>query len=189
MYKCRQAIIWAAQASSVKENTVLVEGKAQEAYTTNASLITVASFLDMPDMPDAIMYIASGGPRKDVYAGFSLFWTMLWQLKCQTVVMLYNINEKNKSSEQYWPDNEDKYGDWNVRNIEYKRIHDSKCIKRTFEVFAENQEQDTLYVKLLHYYEWAEKGIADNIQKLLNFREEVNRARQDDSGPLVVLCR
>ncbi|KAI1240214.1 Receptor-type tyrosine-protein phosphatase T [Lamprotornis superbus] len=115
------------------------------------------------------------------------FWHMVWQEKTSVIVMLTGLVEQNKiKCEQYWPEQEQVYGDftvtlnntWTTTGL-VKRIF---CLQKAGCALPRAVEQ-------FHYVLWPDHGVPRNASQLLCLVEVVNkRVLEAPAGPVLVHC-
>ncbi|NXD31742.1 PTPRK phosphatase, partial [Spelaeornis formosus] len=127
-------------------------------------------------------------PSQGPLAGTVLdFWHMVWQEKTSVIVMLTGLVEQNKiKCEQYWPEQEQVYGDitvtlnntWTTTGL-VKRIF---CLQKVGCALPRAVEQ-------FHYLLWPDHGVPRNPSQLLFLVEVVNkRMLEAPAGPVLVHC-
>ncbi|XP_014780728.2 receptor-type tyrosine-protein phosphatase alpha [Octopus bimaculoides] len=131
-------------------------------------------------------YIACQGPTQNTVKDF---WRMVWQLKCNTIVMLTDIMENGKiKCVQYWPDEEhtELFGSIEVThsNTSYHSTH----IHRTFIISKTGVHQNERWT-IDHFYfnKWPDHGIPRHTEYILEFRN-ILRFREATTSSLVVHC-
>ncbi|XP_032941948.1 receptor-type tyrosine-protein phosphatase U-like [Catharus ustulatus] len=112
---------------------------------------------------------------------------MVWQEKTSVIVMLTGLVEQNKiKCEQYWPEQEQVYGDftvtlnntWTTTGL-VKRIF---CLQKAGCALPRAVEQ-------FHYLLWPDHGVPRNASQLLCLVEVVNkRVLEAPAGPVLVHC-
>ncbi|NXY12261.1 PTPRK phosphatase, partial [Pteruthius melanotis] len=137
-----------------------------------------ASYVDDSPLP-------SQGPLAGTVVDF---WQMVWQEKTSVIVMLTGLVEQNKiKCEQYWPEQEQVYGDftvtlnntWTTTGL-VKRIF---CLQKAGCALPRAVEQ-------FHYLLWPDHGVPRNPSQLLCLVEVVNkRVLEAPAGPVLVHCR
>ncbi|NWT26636.1 PTPRK phosphatase, partial [Cardinalis cardinalis] len=141
-----------------------------------------ASYVDTYRSPR--FFIAAQGPLAGTVVDF---WHMVWQEKTSVIVMLTGLVEQNKiKCEQYWPEQEQVYGDftvtlnntWTTTGL-VKRIF---CLQKAGCALPRAVEQ-------FHYLLWPDHGVPRNPSQLLCLVEVVNkRALEAPAGPVLVHC-
>ncbi|KFQ83372.1 Receptor-type tyrosine-protein phosphatase kappa, partial [Phoenicopterus ruber ruber] len=141
-----------------------------------------ASYVDSYRSP--CFFIAAQGPLPGTVVDF---WQMIWQEKVSVIVMLTGLVEQNKiKCEQYWPEQEQVYGDFTVtlNNIRtttglVTRIF---CLQKAGCALPRAVEQ-------FHYLLWPDHGVPRNPAQLLCLVEVVNkRSLEAPAGPVLVHC-
>ncbi|KAM6187541.1 receptor-type tyrosine-protein phosphatase kappa-like [Sarcoramphus papa] len=141
-----------------------------------------ASYVDSYRSPR--FFIAAQGPLPGTVVDF---WQMVWQEKTSVIVMLTGLVEQNKTKcEQYWPEQEQVYGDFTVtlNNIRtttglVTRIF---CLQKAGCALPRVVEQ-------FHYLLWPDHGVPRNPAQLLCLVEMVNkRGLEAPAGPVLVHC-
>ncbi|XP_048147782.1 receptor-type tyrosine-protein phosphatase kappa-like isoform X4 [Corvus hawaiiensis] len=141
-----------------------------------------ASYVDSYRSPR--FFIAAQGPLAGTVVDF---WQMVWQEKTSVIVMLTGLVEQNKiKCEQYWPEQEQVYGDftvtlnntWTTTGL-VKRIF---CLQKAGCALPRAVEQ-------FHYLLWPDHGVPRNPSQLLYLVEVVNkRVLEAPAGPVLVHC-
>ncbi|XP_063279150.1 uncharacterized protein LOC134564302 isoform X3 [Prinia subflava] len=141
-----------------------------------------ASYVDTYRSPR--FFIAAQGPLAETVVDF---WHMVWQEKTSVIVMLTGLMEQNKiKCEQYWPEQEQVYGDftvtlnntWTTTGL-VKRIF---CLQKAGCALPRAVEQ-------FHYLLWPDHGVPRNPSQLLYLVEVVNkRVLEAPAGPVLVHC-
>ncbi|XP_036259213.1 receptor-type tyrosine-protein phosphatase kappa-like [Molothrus ater] len=141
-----------------------------------------ASYVDTYRNPR--FFIAAQGPLAGTVVDF---WHMIWQEKTSVIVMLTGLVEQNKiKCEQYWPEQEQVYGDitvtlnntWTTTGL-VKRIF---CLQKAGCALPRAVEQ-------FHYLLWPDHGVPRNPSQLLCLVEVVNkRVLEAPAGPVLVHC-
>ncbi|XP_068032561.1 receptor-type tyrosine-protein phosphatase kappa-like [Anomalospiza imberbis] len=141
-----------------------------------------ASYVDTYRSPH--FFIAAQGPLAGTVVDF---WHMVWQEKTSVIVMLTGLVEQNKiKCEQYWPEQEQVYGDftvtlnntWTTTGL-VKRIF---CLQKAGCALPRAVEQ-------FHYLLWPDHGVPRNPSQLLCLVEAVNkRVLEAPAGPVLVHC-
>ncbi|CAI9733295.1 receptor-type tyrosine-protein phosphatase T-like isoform X8 [Octopus vulgaris] len=131
-------------------------------------------------------YIACQGPTQNTVTDF---WRMVWQLKCNTIVMLTDIVENGKMKcIQYWPDEEsiESFGTIKVTHIN-TRSH-ATYIHRSFTISKSGGHQNERWT-IDHFFfsKWPDHGIPQYTEDILEFRNTV-RFREGTTSSLVVHC-
>ncbi|XP_033738710.1 receptor-type tyrosine-protein phosphatase kappa-like [Pecten maximus] len=141
-----------------------------------------ANYIDGVSRPKA--YIALQGPKKKTVEAF---WTMIWQQKCHTIVMLTNLYENGRNKcHQYWPDVDDplKLGAFSVHLNTEKEY--AFYVKRVMVLKHRKKNQERLVCQF-HYTKWPDHGIPD-VFELVMFHRHIQRSRIPEDGPLAVHC-
>ncbi|XP_066037075.1 receptor-type tyrosine-protein phosphatase kappa-like isoform X1 [Chamaea fasciata] len=141
-----------------------------------------ASYVDTYRSPH--FFIAAQGPLAGTVVDF---WHMVWQEKTSVIVMLTGLMEQNKiKCEQYWPEQEQVYGDftvtlnntWTTTGL-VKRIF---CLQKAGCALPRAVEQ-------FHYLLWPDHGVPRNPSQLLCLVKVVNkRVLEAPGGPVLVHC-
>nr|XP_021410330.2 receptor-type tyrosine-protein phosphatase kappa [Lonchura striata domestica] len=142
-----------------------------------------ASYVDTYRSPH--FFIAAQGPLTGTVVDF---WHMVWQEKTSVIVMLTGLVEQNKiKCEQYWPEQEQVYGDftvtlnntWTTTGL-VKRIF---CLQKAGCALPRAVEQ-------FHYLLWPDHGVPRNPSQLLCLVEVVNkRVLEAPAGPVAGIGR
>ncbi|XP_061222701.1 receptor-type tyrosine-protein phosphatase alpha-like isoform X2 [Neopsephotus bourkii] len=141
-----------------------------------------ASYVDSYRSPR--FFIAAQGPLPGTVLDF---WQMVWQEKTSVIVMLTGLVEQNKTKcEQYWPEQEQVYGDFTVTLNNTRTT--TGLVTRIFSL----QKAGCAFprvVEQFHYLLWPDHGVPRNSAQLLCLVDAVNkRALEAPAGPMVVHC-
>ncbi|KAM9507196.1 receptor-type tyrosine-protein phosphatase U-like isoform 5-T5 [Guaruba guarouba] len=141
-----------------------------------------ASYVDSYRSPH--FFIAAQGPLPGTVLDF---WQMVWQEKTSVIVMLTGLVEQNKTKcEQYWPEQEQVYGDFTVTLNNTRTT--TGLVTRIFSL----QKAGCAFprvVEQFHYLLWPDHGVPRNSAQLLCLVDVVNkRALEAPAGPMVVHC-
>jgi len=140
-----------------------------------------ASYIDGYMKPNA--YVASQGPLPGT---FNDFWRMIWELRSSVIVMLTNLQEKNKlKCHKYWPDDCIEYGEIVVTQTR-KEVY-ADYIIRTF-LLDRTDSPESREVKHFHFTVWPDHGVPKYATALLAFRRRVRSYNGPDAGPTIVHC-
>jgi len=128
-------------------------------------------------------YIATQAPLPHT---FIEYWNMIWENKCNTVVMLANLLEHNKvKAHCYWPKEIDEtliFGDIAITLTQIVENNICGLEKRIF-VLTKNKESYNL--SHYHYKGWPDYGVA-NPEDFISLIKDVNSLKH--TGPMVVHC-
>ncbi|XP_054666358.1 receptor-type tyrosine-protein phosphatase kappa-like isoform X3 [Grus americana] len=141
-----------------------------------------ASYVDSYRSPR--FFIAAQGPLPGTVLDF---WQMVWQEKTSVIVMLTGLVEQNKTKcEQYWPEQEQVYGDFTV-TLNNTRTTTGLVTR----IFCLQKAGCALprVVEQFHYLLWPDHGVPRNAAQLLCLMELVNkRGLETPAGPVLVHC-
>ncbi|KAM4639342.1 receptor-type tyrosine-protein phosphatase T-like isoform 3-T3 [Amazona ochrocephala] len=142
-----------------------------------------ASYVDSYRSPH--FFIAAQGPLPGTVLDF---WQMVWQEKTSVIVMLTGLVEQNKTKcEQYWPEQEQVYGDFTVTLNNTRTT--TGLVTRIFSLQKAGCALPRV-VEQFHYLLWPDHGVPRNSAQLLCLVDVVNkRASEAPAGPVVVHCR
>lgn len=144
-----------------------------------------ASYIDGYKKPNA--YISTQGPLP---ATFNDFWRMVWEVRSTAIVMLTNLQEKNKlKCHKYWPDDCTEYGDIIVTLVRNEPFADYTI--RTFKLELAGQQKNSgeiREVRQFHFTGWPDHGVPLYPTTILNFRKKVRLDTIPDEGPAIVHC-
>ncbi|NXA29562.1 PTPRK phosphatase, partial [Ibidorhyncha struthersii] len=141
-----------------------------------------ASYVDSYRSPR--FFIAAQGPLPGTVVDF---WQMVWQEKISVIVMLTGLVEQNKTKcEQYWPEQEQVYGDFTVMLNNTRTttglVTRIFCLRKAGCALPRAVEQ-------FHYQLWPDHGVPRNPAQLLCLVEVVNkRGLEASAGPVLVHC-
>ncbi|NXI62765.1 PTPRK phosphatase, partial [Anseranas semipalmata] len=139
-----------------------------------------ASYVDSYRSPR--FFIAAQGPLSGTVVDF---WQMVWQEKTSVIVMLTGLVEQNKTKcEQYWPEQEQVYGDFTV-TLNNTRTTTGLVTR----IFCLQKAGCALprVVEQFHYLLWPDHGVPRNPAQLLCLVEMMNK-RGSEAGPVLVHC-
>eukprot|EP00794_Sanderia_malayensis_P001275 gene1275-1406_t len=140
-----------------------------------------ASYIDGFLKPNS--YVATQGPLPGT---FNDFWRMIWELRSSVIVMLTNLQEKNKlKCHKYWPDDCIEYGDVIV-TMSRKEMYADYVI-RTF-LLERVDSPETREVKQFHFTVWPDHGVPKYATAILAFRRRVRTYAPPECGPTIVHC-
>ncbi|XP_052634163.1 LOW QUALITY PROTEIN: receptor-type tyrosine-protein phosphatase kappa-like [Harpia harpyja] len=141
-----------------------------------------ASYVDSYQSPR--FFIAAQGPLPGTVVDF---WQMVWQEKTSIIVMLTGLVEQNKTKcEQYWPEQEQVYGDFTVTLSNTRTT--TGLVTRIFCLQKAGCALPRV-VQQLHYLLWPDHGVPRNPAQLLALVDVVNkRGLEVPTGPVLVHC-
>ncbi|KFR17090.1 Receptor-type tyrosine-protein phosphatase kappa, partial [Opisthocomus hoazin] len=141
-----------------------------------------ASYVDSYQSPR--FFIAAQGPLPGTVVDF---WQMVWQEKTSVIVMLTGLVEHNKTKcEQYWPEQEQVYGDFTVTLNNIRTT--TGLVTRIFSLHKAGCALPRV-VEMFHYLLWPDHGVPTNPAQLLGLVELVNkRGSEAPAGPVLVHC-
>nr|XP_047912739.1 receptor-type tyrosine-protein phosphatase mu-like [Anser cygnoides] len=141
-----------------------------------------ASYVDSYRSPR--FFIAAQGPLPGTVVDF---WQMVWQEKTSVIVMLTGLVEQNKTKcEQYWPEQEQVYGDFTVTLNNTRTT--TGLVTRIFCLQKAGCPLPRV-VEQFHYQQWPDHGVPRNPAQLLYLVEKVNnRESEAPAGPVLVHC-
>ncbi|NXK21835.1 PTPRK phosphatase, partial [Arenaria interpres] len=141
-----------------------------------------ASYVDSYRSPR--FFIAAQGPLPGTVVDF---WQMVWQEKISVIVMLTGLVEQNKTKcEQYWPEQEQVYGDFTVTLNNTRTT--TGLVTRIFCLHKAGCALPRV-VEQFHYLLWPDHGVPRNPAQLLWLVEVVNkRGLEAPAGPVLVHC-
>ncbi|XP_047227416.1 protein tyrosine phosphatase receptor type Na isoform X2 [Girardinichthys multiradiatus] len=143
-----------------------------------------ASFIFDHD-PRQPAYIATQGPLPHTVADF---WQMVWENGCTVIVMMTALVEDGeKQSERYWPDEGSSLYHIYEVNLVSEHIWCKDFLVRSF--YLKNvQTQETRTLTQFHLLSWPGDGIPTSTRPLLDFRRKVNKCYRGRSCPIIVHC-
>ncbi|TNN03125.1 hypothetical protein fugu_000154 [Takifugu bimaculatus] len=143
-----------------------------------------ASFIFDHD-PRQPAYIATQGPMAHTVADF---WQMVWENGCTVIVMMTALVEDGeKQSERYWPDEGSSLYHIYEVNLVSEHIWCKDFLVRSF--YLKNvQTQETRTLTQFHLLSWPTNGIPTSTRPLLDFRRKVNKCYRGRSCPIIVHC-
>ncbi|KAM6104749.1 receptor-type tyrosine-protein phosphatase kappa-like [Pterocles gutturalis] len=141
-----------------------------------------ASYVDSYRSPH--FFIAAQGPLPGTVVDF---WQMVWQEKISVIVMLTGLVEQNKTKcEQYWPEQEQIYGDFTVTLNNTRTT--TGLVTRIFSLQKTGCALPRV-VEQFHYLLWPDHGVPRNPAQLLCLVDLVNKTGVEaPAGPVLVHC-
>ncbi|CAH1268400.1 PTPRT [Branchiostoma lanceolatum] len=143
-------------------------------------------------------YIATQGPKTNTVPDL---WRMAWQEHSASIVMLTNLVEMarvqfysdqeqsasipKQKCKQYWPDEEDTYGDITVKVKSVEELSDYTI--RTF-IMTKEGEGEKREIKQFHFTNWLDHDVPDHPTQLLAFIRRVKALTPLEAGPTIVHC-
>ncbi|XP_069101801.1 multiple epidermal growth factor-like domains protein 6 isoform X3 [Argopecten irradians] len=138
-----------------------------------------ASYIDGFQSSNA--YVACQGPTENMVNDF---WRMVWQLNCQSIVMVANLVEGGVTKcMQYWPEEGEEvvYGDITITCDDVERYADFRISNLNL-----NSNGDMRSVKHAQFLSWPDKEIPKYVTPLVEFHDKVKVTTSD--APVVVHC-
>lgn len=142
-----------------------------------------ANYMDGFQAPS--YYIAAQGPTPATVADF---WRMIWENRCQVVIMVTNLEEKGRvKCHRYWPE----------------KVHQELAISPTMAVSMAAEEEFPDYiirtltlqcgnqsrvVRQFHYISWPDHGVPESTAVTIAILRKARAARTPNGGPTVVHC-
>ena len=128
-------------------------------------------------------YIAMQAPKPKF---INDLWKMVEQENINTIVMLTNLKENNKSKcPQYWPTlGQHKYGDVKVGVKSSSEF--SFCVERHFTL--KKSKDPPRHITHLQFTAWPDYGVPNTSCEILEFYSKVKRLESERTGPLLVHC-
>ncbi|XP_078658332.1 receptor-type tyrosine-protein phosphatase S-like [Branchiostoma floridae x Branchiostoma belcheri] len=142
-----------------------------------------ASFIDGYREKDA--YIATQGPLDRTVEDF---WRMVWEWNSCSIVMLTELQEKQRSTcARYWPTEGSKtYGDLTVRLDDTGEFGD--FTRRTFSL-EDGKSEKSRTIHQFHFHAWPQYGAPDNAAGIIDLIGQVQKQQQlSGNGPITVHC-
>ncbi|XP_019621131.1 PREDICTED: receptor-type tyrosine-protein phosphatase alpha-like [Branchiostoma belcheri] len=142
-----------------------------------------ASFIDGYREKDA--YIATQGPLDRTVEDF---WRMVWEWNSCSIVMLTELQEKQRSTcARYWPTEGSKtYGDLTVRLDDTGEFGD--FTRRTFSL-EDGKGEKSRTIHQFHFHAWPQYGAPDNAAGIIDLIGQVQKQQQlSGNGPITVHC-
>ncbi|CAG5121324.1 unnamed protein product [Candidula unifasciata] len=130
-------------------------------------------------------YIATQGP---LYSTIPDFWKMIWEQKCQMIIMLSDLTEGGKRKvDLYWPENLNEpinYGSVVVEMTNFSQLN--TYIIRNFKLIKGEETR-----KVIHFFlpGWPDYSADIKFDDVLGFVKAVRQeVKPDNQGPIVVHC-
>ncbi|CAB3404167.1 unnamed protein product [Caenorhabditis bovis] len=141
-----------------------------------------ANYIDGYDKPKS--YIATQGPLPETFGDF---WRMVWEEGSATIVMLTNLEERNRvKCDQYWPSRGSAtYGDVQVTLLETVQLAHYTMRTMRLQVAGEPEVRE---IKHLQYTAWPDHGVPDHPTPFLVFLKRVKTLNSPDAGPIISHC-
>uniref|UniRef100_A0A3Q2QE70 Protein tyrosine phosphatase receptor type Na n=1 Tax=Fundulus heteroclitus TaxID=8078 RepID=A0A3Q2QE70_FUNHE len=113
---------------------------------------------------------------------------MVWENGCTVIVMMTALVEDGeKQSERYWPDEGSSLYHIYEVNLVSEHIWCKDFLVRSF--YLKNvQTQETRTLTQFHLLSWPGDGIPTSTRPLLDFRRKVNKCYRGRSCPIIVHC-
>ncbi|PAV89758.1 hypothetical protein WR25_22416 [Diploscapter pachys] len=132
-------------------------------------------------------YIATQAPLPSTFADF---WCMIWQERCNVIVMITNLVEDGRRKcDQYWPsvvDSQQVHGIYQISLLsETINAHFSHRILSL--KIAKSLPPTERKIHQLHFIGWPDHGVPTSVFPLLNFINYVSDIHT--TGSIVVHCR
>uniref|UniRef100_A0A915DDL1 protein-tyrosine-phosphatase n=1 Tax=Ditylenchus dipsaci TaxID=166011 RepID=A0A915DDL1_9BILA len=153
---------------------------------TSADGYINANYIDSCDDKNA--YIATQAPLPHT---FSDFWTMVWQEKCNVIVVITNLVESGRRKcDQYWPSTPNTTMDFdNFQLTLNSEEHNSVFVHRIITLkshICNPAGTSERIIHQLHFTSWPDHGVPDTVFPLLYFLNYVSEI--NSTGPIVVHC-
>ncbi|KAJ8040049.1 Receptor-type tyrosine-protein phosphatase alpha [Holothuria leucospilota] len=128
-------------------------------------------------------YISTQSPLPNTTGDF---WRLIYEWKCPLIIMLNELDIKDETCVQYWPDE----GTTEFGNISVSFRDGSKCssyFMREFQVFHA-EHGDTRKVHQLQLLSWPEGDDFSPLQMIRNYVHELLGYINHEEGPVVIHC-
>lgn len=158
------------------ETRVVLHGEEGESDYINASYIEGGG--------GQRVFIATQGPKETNERTIDDFWRMVWQNKCNVIVMLGNLIEGGRGKvSQYWPDQGEKkkYGPVEVEQKSVKE--EVNWVRRHLVVEQGNHSRDVVQYQ---FTKWPDHDVPDSPYGASRLVRDMMRWRW--SGPPVIHC-
>ena len=150
-----------------------------------------ANYVNMfiPGIEWTNLYAASQGPLMSTTVDF---WTMVWELKANLIVMLTTVIERGRPKcHQYWPDDgvTVQYGPWIIESVSEEVT--SAFAYRDFLLYQcidEETKSEPRLIRQMQYIAWPDHGVPDDSSDFLEFVLQIRQYRVGMSVPCVVHC-
>nr|XP_034316262.1 uncharacterized protein LOC117685819 isoform X3 [Crassostrea gigas] len=127
-------------------------------------------------------YIAAQGPLINTIDDF---WWMVWNEKCDKIVMLTNLVEDDKvKCIQYWPDSDT----MDTRNMKLELVVSESFADFTIRTFNLINGKESRTIRQFHFTAWPDKGVPAYASSLVHFHSKVIHTPGTLKGPIVVHC-
>lgn len=127
------------------------------------------------------------------------FWEMIWQEKCQIILMITHEEEKGRiKCAKYWPIDsaakvnisEETYGRINVKLVKKTLICDDYLVREFVVSCPMEDPTHTRKCYQFQYLAWSDHGVPENPHVTLSFIEHFNKLYSElDKAPVTVHCR
>lgn len=134
-------------------------------------------------------YICCQAPLPNTFGDF---WRMIWEKKSPVIVMLTNLQERNRrKAEQYWPESKEtqQYGNILVTHKFSKHHKGGAIIKRVFYLTHTKEPNELPHeVYQLHYTQWPDYGVPNTTDNMSDLITELDIRKKGLDDPIVVHC-
>lgn len=131
-------------------------------------------------------YIATQGPLKNTIHDF---WRMVWEQRCQLIVMMTKCEEKNKvKCDKYWPISQEAsetYGNIKISLVE--EIQLASFATRIFNV-TKHGSNEVREIRHFQFTAWPDHAVPEHSTPVLSFVKRVKSSCLPEMGPIVVHC-
>uniref|UniRef100_A0A914EBH7 protein-tyrosine-phosphatase n=2 Tax=Acrobeloides nanus TaxID=290746 RepID=A0A914EBH7_9BILA len=164
-------------------NIAPVESTRIRLHSSGNSDYINANYIDSCDEKNA--YIATQAPLPHTFGDF---WAMVWQEKCNVIVVITNLVERGRRKcDQYWPASSKTvltFGNLHV-GLDTERpnayfVHRILTLKSSKCLLPER------IIHQVHFTSWPDHGVPNTVFPLLSFMNYVSEIQS--TGPIVVHC-
>jgi protein tyrosine phosphatase len=133
------------------------------------------------------MYITTQGPLKETVGDF---WRLVWDYKCQIVVMVTQLKENGKEmSVQYWPsDGTAEYAMMSVAMETEKKL-EGYTVRKFLINKNDRKANDQRTITQFQYLDWPDDQLSGNVSQLLTMINELEREQtKAENKSVIVMC-
>lgn len=186
-----QGLIYSHDAGILEENTKKNRYKTLVPYDFSRVVLlpdetSTSDYINASYITEEKKYIATQGP---ITGTTNDFWKMIWQEKCNTIIMLTDLIENCKlKCVQYWPDlnHTETYGKFKIHCVQEKKymIYTYRLLSITK---ASNLSQEERFIDHFQCTAWPDHDVPQDPIYFIEFRNKI-RHMKSSKPPYVVHC-